>query len=333
MDSSFRAPIPTIEDVRRAAKAIKGIAYRTPLYRNEALSRRFNANVFLKLESYQPIRVFKIRGAANKMLHIDSATLGRGVVAASSGNHGLAVAYVARLLETTATIVVPTSAVKEKVEAIKEQGARVVEQGRTHAERYARAMQIQKEEGAVLVHPFDDPEVIAGQGTIGLEILEDLPDVDTILVPVGGGGLISGISLAAKKGKPETKVYGIQSDRAPSMYESLRAGKPIRLDDSATIADGLAPGEPGQLTFRIAQEYVDDVLLTSDERIRWATRMALRTLHLMIEPSGAAVIAALGQSYQPKKGENLALIISGGNISLKLLRELLDNGHLDNGAP
>lgn len=323
MGTPSQADFPTIADVRSAAKTIESIAYRTPLYRSETLSRRFDANVFLKLECYQPIRVFKVRGAANKMLRLDTARRDRGVVAASSGNHGLAVAYVARLLGTTATIVVPTSAVREKVEAIKELGATVVEHGRSHAERFARAMHIQKEQGTVLVHPFDDPEVIAGQGTIGLEILEDLPDVDTILVPVGGGGLISGISLAVKSGKPATKVYGVQSDRAPSMYESLRAGKPISLDDSQTIADGLAPGEPGQLTFRIAKEYVDGILLTSDERIRWATRMALESLHLLIEPSAAAVIAALDESYQPRRGENLVLTISGGNISLKLLRELL----------
>lgn len=326
MDTSFEVRFPKVEDVRKAAKTIEGIAYRTPLYRSEHLSRRFDANVFLKLECYQPTRVFKIRGAANRMLHLDAAQRCRGVVAASSGNHGLAVAYVARLLGTTATIVVPTSAVSEKVGAIKEQGATVVEHGRTHAERFARAMQIQKEQGAILVHPFDDPEVIAGQGTIGLEILEDLPDVDTILVPVGGGGLISGISLSSKSEKAGVKVYGVQSDRAPSMYESLKAGKPIRLDISSTIADGLAPGEAGQITFRMVRKYVDGILLTSDERIRSATKMALESLHLLIEPSAASVIAALGESYQPRKGEDLVLIISGGNISLKLLRELITSG-------
>lgn len=325
MGTPFESSFPTLEDVKRAAKTIEGIAYRTPLYRSEYLSRRFDANVFLKLECYQPIRVFKIRGAANKMLRLDRSQRDRGVVAASSGNHGLAVAYVARVLGTTATVVVPTSAVREKVEAIKEQGATVVEYGRSHAERFARTLEIQKEQGAALVHPFDDPEIIAGQGTIGLEVLEDLPAVDTILVPIGGGGLISGISLAAKAGKPEMKVYGVQSSKAPSMYESLKAGKPVQLDDSSTIADGLAPGEPGQLTFRITKKYVDGVLLTSDEEIRKATKLALESLHLLIEPSAAAVIAALGESYRPKRGENLVLVISGGNISLKLLRELLSS--------
>lgn len=316
---------PTIGDVRQAARTIRGIAHRTPLYRSEYLSRRFDANVFLKLECYQPIRVFKIRGAANKMLCLDSAQRAHGVVAASSGNHGLAVAYVAKLLNTSATIVVPTSAVAEKVNAIKELGATVIHHGRSHAERYARALEIQKEQGATLVHPFDDPEVIAGQGTIGLEILEDLPDVDTILVPVGGGGLISGISIVAKSEKPDTKVYGVQSNEAPSMYESLRAGKPVRLDNTNTIADGLAPGEPGQVTFRIVKEHVDGILLTSDERIRLATKMVLESLHLLIEPSAASVIAALPQSYHPRRNENLALIITGSNISLRFLRELITN--------
>lgn len=316
-------PRPTISDVKRAAKTIREIAYRTPLYRSEYLSRQFHANVFLKLECYQPTRVFKIRGAANKMLGLDIARRTHGVVAASSGNHGLAVAYVARLLNTSATIVVPEHAVAEKVEAIKELGAAVIQHGRSHGERYARALQIQREQDAALVHPFDDPDVIAGQGTIGLEIIEDLPGVDTILVPVGGGGLISGISLAAKSEKRDVRVYGIQSSKAPSMLESLRAGRPISLDDSSTIADGLAPGEPGEITFRVVKEYVDGVLLTSDERIRFATKMTLESLHLLIEPSAASVIAALGESYHPRANENLVLVISGSNISLKLLRELI----------
>jgi threonine dehydratase len=324
MNTPIEAILPRVGDIKRAAKAIDGIAHRTPLYRSEHLSRRLDANVFLKLECFQPTRVFKIRGAANRMLQLGRAQRDRGVVAASSGNHGLSVAYVARLIGASATIVVPTTAVREKVEAIKEQGATVVGHGRSHAERYTRAQQIQKERGAVLVHPFDDPEVIAGQGTIGLEILEDLPDVDTILVPVGGGGLISGISLAIKAGRPEAKIYGVQSEKAPSMYESLKADKPVRLNDVGTIADGLAPGEPGQLTFRIVKKYVDGVVLTSEDKIRSATRLALESLHLLIEPSGAAVLAALDGSYQPRRGENLVLVISGGNISLDLLRELLN---------
>lgn len=326
MDSRSGVPPPTIDDIRRAAKAIEEIAYRTPLYRTEYLSRKFDANIFLKLECYQPTRVFKIRGAANKILSLSRAQREHGLVAASSGNHGLAVAYVASLLEANATIVVPESAVREKVEAIKEQGATVVQHGRSHRERQARAIEIQKRNGAEFVHPFDDPRVVAGQGTIALEILEDLPEVDSLLVPVGGGGLISGISLAMKAEKPDTKVYGVQSNTAASMYESLKAGKPVQLEDFHTIADGLAPGEPGQLTFRVVRENVEGLVLTSDEKIRWATRTALESLHLLIEPSAAAVIAALSESYKPRKGENIVLVISGGNISLRLLRDLLTSG-------
>lgn len=316
-------PTPTIEDIRKAAKTIEGIAYRTPLYRSEYLSRRFQASVFLKLECYQPTRVFKIRGATNKILSLSRSQRQRGLVTASSGNHGLSVAYVARMLGIPATIVVPTSVVKEKVEAIKAENATVVEHGRSHAEIFSLAKDIQKEQGATFVPPFDDPKVIAGQGTTGLEIMEDLPNVDTILVPVGGGGLISGISLSIKTLKPETKMYGVQSKAVPSMYESLSAGRPVRLVPIDTIADGLAPEEPSQLTFQITKENVESILLTSDARIRWATKMALEQLHLLIEPSAAAVIAALGESYTPTKGENLVLVVSGGNISLKLLRELL----------
>ena len=323
MNVPSKMPVPTIEDIRKAAATIEAIAYRTPLYKSEYLSRQFQANVFLKLECYQPTRVFKIRGATNKILSLSDSERRRGVVTASSGNHGLSVAYVARMLGIPATIVVPTSAVREKVEAIKMEGATVIEHGRSFAERFSRAMQVQEEQGAAIVPPFDDPKVVAGQGTIGLEIMEDLPDVDTVLVPVGGGGLISGISLSIKAQKAETKIYGVQSSAMPSMYESLRAGRPVRLVHVDTIADGLAPGEPSQLTFRITRENVESILLTSDERIRQATKMALEQLHLLIEPSAAAVIAALSESYMPTRGENLVLIVSGGNISLKLLRELL----------
>jgi threonine dehydratase len=317
---------PTIQDIRKAAKTIEEIAYKTPLYRSEYLSRQFQANVFLKLECYQPTRVFKIRGAANKILSLSRSQRRRGVVTASSGNHGFSVAYVARMLGISATIVVPSSVVKEKVEAIRAENASVIEHGRSHAEIFSLAKHIQKERGATFVPPFDDPKVIAGQGTIGLEIMEDLPSIDTVLVPVGGGGLISGVSLSIKALKPETKIHGVQSRAMPSMYESLSAGRPVRLVPLETIADGLAPEEPSRLTFQITKKNVISILLTSEARIRWATRMTLEQLHLLIEPSAAAVIAALGESYMPRKGENLVLVISGGNISLKLLHELLVSG-------
>jgi len=324
MSDLGEATPPTIGEIREAAKNIRGIAFRTPLYKSEYLSRRFDANVFMKLECYQPTRAFKIRGAANKILSLSKAERSRGVVAASSGNHGLAVAYVANLLGIKATIVVPEHAVREKVGAIQEQGGTVVQYGRSHHERFSRAIDIQRNEGAALVHPFDDPKVIAGQGTIGLEILEDLPDVDSVIVPVGGGGLISGISLSVKAGKKDTRIYGVQSDRAASMYKSLEAGRPVMVEDTHTIADGLAPGQPGELTFRVTKEYVDSILLTSDESIQLATKTALEALHLMIEPSAAAAIAVVGSAYRPRRGESLVLVVSGGNISLKLLRELLN---------
>jgi threonine dehydratase len=279
--------------------------------------------VFLKMECYQPTRVFKVRGAANKMLRLGGTNLGRGVVAASSGNHGIAVAYVAHALQTPATIVVPTSAVIEKVAAMKELDANVVEHGLTHSDRFSRALQIQKQTGAVLVPPFDDAEVIAGQGTIGLEIVEDLPDVETILVPVGGGGLIAGISLAVKSLNVDAQLYGVQSEKVPSMHVSIQNGKPVRLHDTRTVADGLAAEEPGQITFRMTQQYVKKTLLVSEERILESTRLSIELLHLLIEPSAASVIAALGDGYHPRKGENVVLVISGSNISLDLLREML----------
>jgi len=312
----------TLDKIREASQRIARVAYKTPLYHSPALSKATEAEVYLKLESYQPIRVFKVRGAANKILQLSSEERKRGLVAASSGNHGVAVSYLAKLTGSKATIVVPTTAVEEKVRSIEEYGATVLKVGLFHDERFAKAVEIQKTTGAILVPPFDDPDVIAGQGTIGLEIHETLPDVDVVIVPIGGGGLISGISAAIKSLKPNTRVLGVEPERASSMYQSVKNGKITRLSDTTSIADGLATREPGQLTFECVKKYVDEILLVSETDIERAVFKMMKECHLVIEPSAAAAVAAL-EKLEPRKGRKIAVVVSGGNVSLKLLQSIL----------
>jgi threonine dehydratase len=313
----------TLSAIQDARRRISGIAYRTPLYYSPRLSTITGAKVYLKLECYQPIRVFKIRGAANKILKLAPEERKRGLVAASSGNHGLAVSYVAKLVGTSATIIVPTTAVQEKLNAIEEYGARVVKHGLFHDERLSKALEIQKTGGAVLIHPFDDPDVMAGQGTIGLEICEDLPDVKTVIVPIGGGGLISGISTAIKALRPGTRVIGVEPEKASSMYQSIKNERITSVTDTTSIADGLAAREPGLNTFQVAKRNVDEILLVSEEQIEKAVFTVMRECHLIVEPSAAAAFAALIEKYHPKVGEKVVVVVSGGNVSLKTLSTVL----------
>ena len=288
--------------IQEASHRIASLAHKTPLYLSPALSKLTGAKVYLKLECYQPIRVFKIRGAANKIMQLSPEERTHGLVAASSGNHGLAVSYLAQMIGTRATIVVPTNAVQEKVTAIEEYGATVLKEGLFHDQRYAKALEIQKSTGAVLIPPFDDPDVIAGQGTIGLEILESLPDVNSIIVPIGGGGFISGIATVVKSLKPEVQVFGVEPERASSMYLSVKSGKIIHLSDTTSVADGLATREPGQITFDCVTRYVDEIFLVIEEEIERAVFATLKECHLLVEPSAAAAVVALLARLHPRRG-------------------------------
>src|SRR5256885_16060200 len=226
----MKLELPKLKEIEAAAQRISGVASRTPLIESPALSRRFGITVYLKLECFQPIRVFKIRGAYNKISQLSA----KKIVAASSGNHGIAVAYCSRLLGKQCTVVVPETAVKEKVDVIEEYGAGVVRFGKYHSDREAKAREIAGETSVTFVPPFNDPEIISGQGTCGLEITQQLEDFDSVIVPVGGGGLVSGISIAIKSLKPSARVFGVEPTGAPKMQASLSAGKIVMIDRKST---------------------------------------------------------------------------------------------------
>ena len=312
--------LPTITEIRDAARRISGVASRTPLVESPSLSKKFGLEVYLKLECFQPIRVFKIRGAYNKICQLTS----KKVVAASSGNHGLAVSYSSHLLGKECTVVIPETAVKEKADAIAEYGAEVVKFGKYHSDREAKALEISKETGAAFVHPFNDPDVIAGQGTCGLEMVEQLRQFDSVIVPVGGGGLISGISIAIKSLKPSAKVYGVEPDGAKKMQMSLKARKLVKLEAPKSIADGLIPSTVGELTLEACRRNVNGVFSVSDEEILSAMKLLVQDSHIFPEPSGSAPLAGLiSQNNTIDFGKRVVLIISGGNVSADLLSRVL----------
>ena len=312
--------LPRLSDIEAAAQRISGVASKTPLIESRALSRRFGKSVYLKLECFQPIRVFKIRGAYNKISQIPA----KKIVAASSGNHGIAVAYSSRMLGKQSTIVVPETAVKEKLDVIRENGAEVVKFGKYHADREAKAREIANQTRAIFVPPFNDPDVIAGQGTCGLEITQQLDDFDSVIVPVGGGGLISGISIAIKSLKPSARVYGVEPSGATKMAASLSAGKIVTIAEPKSIADGLIPASVGELTLQACQKNVDGMLSVSDDEILSALKLLIQEAHIFPEPSGSAPLAVLSKTEASGKlGDRVVLVISGGNVSLNLLSRLL----------
>jgi len=277
----------------------------------------------LKLECFQPVGVFKIRGAINKICSLSPSELHRGLVTSSSGNHGISVAYAAKIFGVKAVVVVPENAVKEKVKSIKSYEAEVVRYGKNYDEAHSEAVRIQMETGATFVHPFNDNLVIAGQGTVGLELLEDVPNLDTIIVPVGGGGLISGICVAAKTFNPNIRIVGVQPEGSPAVYKSWKAGKIVEVDSVNTAADGLAAKKPLDLTFEIIRKYVDDFLLVTEREIGQGVLALLQEAHVLTEPSGAASSAGLLFKYQPRLDEKVAVIVSGANISVDYLTHLL----------
>jgi threonine dehydratase len=311
----------TLHDIYRARQRIAAVATRTPVIHSPLLTERVGASVYLKAESLQKTGSFKIRGATNKMLGLTVEEKARGVITVSSGNHGRAVAYVAHQLGIAAVICMSTRVPGNKLDAIKRLGAEVVVHGDSYEDAEIHALQLQEERGLTMIDPFDDPLVIAGQGTVGLELLEDLPEIDTAIVPLSGGGLIAGIALACKSASPSIRVIGVTMDRAPVMVHSLRAGTPIQMEEENTIADALVGniGVSNKYTFRMVQKYVDDTILVSDEEIAAAMVFALDQHHLVVEGGGAVGIAAILHQRATGLGHNIAVVVSGSNVSLPLL--------------
>ena len=317
----------TLEMIKEARDTIKDIVKETPLLESVQMSSQTGANVYLKCENLQKTGSFKIRGACNKIANLTQEEKDKGVIASSAGNHAQGVALGAKMNGIKATIVMPSTAPLAKVTATKGYGAEVVLNGLVYDDAYAKAVELQKETGATFLHPFNDEYVIAGQGTISLEILEQLENVDTIICPIGGGGIMAGVAVAAKALKPNIKIVGVQSANIPSMKHSFDKGVVTTAFKDVTIADGIAVKTPGDLTFSIIKELVDEIIVVNEDEIAQAMLFLLEYQKVTSEGAGAVTTAAIWSGkYIPKKDENIVCIISGGNIDINTLYRVIDKG-------
>lgn len=305
----------TAEAIEHAAADLHDLLPPTPLQYSRAFTAKAGCHVYLKIEGIQPTRAFKVRGALNKVMRLRPEKRAAGVITASAGNHGQGVAYAAQAFRIPATVYVPESANQLKVQAIKRLGSRVVHFGRTYDDAYDEALRAQAAGDAIFVHAFDDPDVVAGQGTVAVELLEQLPAVDTVLVPVGGGGLIAGIAQYLKARRPSVQVIGVEPVGADALTRSLAAGELVTLERVETIADGLAAKTPGGLALRIASECVDRMITVEDAEMLRAIRLFFEWEHLLAEPAGAAALAALLNHYAPEASERVVVLLSGANIA------------------
>jgi len=313
-----------LQDIKDARETIRNLVRRTPLVHSQFLSNFCDGEVYLKLENLQTTNSFKIRGALNKMLHLSAEEMKRGVVTASAGNHAQAVAIGAEKLNLSARIVIPRNTPKIKIDKIRKHHVELILHGDVYDEAEQKAIDLSRKDGLTYISPYNDRLVIAGQGTIGLEVHEDLPTVDTVVVPVGGGGLISGIGVAVKSIEPSVQIIGVQSEASPVMYESLKASKIVDVEMRESIADGLFGGiETGSMTFGIVQKYVDDLLLVKEETIRKAIFLLWDKEKQVVEGAGAAAIAPIIESKGLFMGKEIVAVISGGNIEDKLFEYVL----------
>lgn len=320
-----KTALVSLEEIEDARKRLRGVAVTTPLDRSRALSDRTGGEVFVKCENLQRTGSFKIRGAFNRISRLDEAERGAGVVAASAGNHAQGVALAASLCGIRSTVYMPESAALPKIEATKRYGAEVILGGKDIGAALAECSDCAERDGKVLVHPFNHPHIIAGQGTIGCEIVEQLPEVQTVVVPVGGGGLISGIASAIKTLRPQAQMIGVQAAGAAAFPPSLDKGAPVTLENLSTIADGIAANTPGELTLAHVQTLVDEIVCVSDDAIAEALVFAAERMKLVLEPAGAAGVAAtLGNPRQLEPP--VLVLLSGGNIDPLLLLRVIRFG-------
>ncbi len=313
-----------LEEIQDAARVLAPAIVRTPLLRADAIADKIGAPVWVKPEVLQRGGAFKFRGAFNFLSQLNPEARERGVVAPSSGNHAQAVALAAKIYGVPATVVMPTTVTPAKRSGAERLGARIVLAGTTTTDRLERAQELVAEEGLTLVPPYDHPWIIAGQGTVGLEIAADLHDVDTVLVPVGGGGFSAGVSAAIKLTLPNARVIGVEPTSAPKLTRAREAGRPVRLEHTGGLADGLMSIQIGTLTFAHHERFLDDVVTVDDSALRGAMRLLLDRLKLVVEPSGAITAAALLEGkVQPRGSGATVAVLSGGNIEWEGLRELL----------
>jgi threonine dehydratase len=316
-------PLVNAADLEAAQRTLKAVAVRTPLLPMDVLSERVGFPVYIKPEMLQRGGAFKFRGAYNFLSRMNPEDRARGVIAPSSGNHAQAVALAAKLFGVSATVVMPTTVTPAKRGGAERLGARVVLAGTTTADRMGKAEELVREEGLAMVPPYDHPWIIAGQGTVGLEIAEDLPNVEAVLVPVGGGGFSAGVAAAIKLRCPNARVIGVEPTTAPKLSSARAAGKPVKINQSAGLADGLLAVQIGDLTFAHHQKYLDEVVLVDDAALASAMRLLLDRMKLVVEPSGAITVAALLEGKFKPRGPTVA-VLSGGNIEWDGLRGLFD---------
>ncbi|MCI0698210.1 threo-3-hydroxy-L-aspartate ammonia-lyase [candidate division KSB1 bacterium] len=315
--------LPTFDDIKAAAARLQGVAHRTPVLTSSFLNGLTGNHLFFKCENFQRAGAFKFRGAYNALAQLLPEQRRRGVVAYSSGNHAQGVALAAKLLGISAKIVMPTDAPAAKLAATRGYGAEVILYHRYEEDRAAIAREIQQKEQRALIPPFDHPHIIAGQGTITLELFEQVGTLDILLAPVGGGGLISGNAIAAHQLSPATQIYGVEAEVANDAYLSLQKGERVSIPVPPTIADGMQVTSPGEITFAIMREHLAGVLLVSEEEIKNAVRLVLERMKILIEPTAAVPVAAALKNEPAWRGKRIGIIVSGGNIDMAKLVTIL----------
>lgn len=319
----------TLDKIYHASYVLKDVIRKTSLVKAQNISDE--CEVYLKPENLQITGSFKVRGSGYKISQLTPEEKERGVIACSAGNHAQGVALAATKYGIKSLICLPDGAPISKVEATKAYGAKVCMVKGVYDDAYNEACRLRDEKNYTFIHPFDDENVIAGQGTIGIEIINDLSDVDAVICAIGGGGLISGVACAIKSLNPNIKVYGVQAEGAPSMYQSIREGKPVRLDSVSTIADGIQVKEPGEHTFKYVQKYVDDIVTVTDDEISSAILKLIETQKMVSEGAGAAPVAAVMFNKLPLKGKKVVCVVSGGNIDVTILNRVIKRGLLMSG--
>lgn len=312
-------------DVKAAAQTIAGVAHRTPVLTSRTVDALTGYRVYFKCENFQRVGAFKFRGAYNALSRLSRAEKARGVITHSSGNHAQGIALAAKLLGISATIVMPTDAPASKLAATRGYGAEVVLYNRQVEERAAVSGRLARERGLTFVPPYDHPHIMAGQGTAALELLEDVPDLDVLVAPVGGGGLLSGCATAARALNPGIRIYGVETETSNDWWQSFQKNERVKIPPPATIADGMRTQQPGELTYPVIREYVQEILLVSDEQVVDALLFLLTRLKILAEPTGAVAPAAVMQKMVGPPGAKVGVIISGGNMDAGLLAGLINN--------